>query len=115
MTRALSILCTLFLVAGTRTNAQTQPSEPLVIDTPSNVTQCGVTNITWSGGLPPYTVLFNSLDATMPAGGNLAAGTFNTSILWTVAEPEGQGLFLSVFDFGVSFATNDVSCLPPSE
>ncbi|KAJ7086254.1 hypothetical protein C8R44DRAFT_893710 [Mycena epipterygia] len=65
----------------------------------SNVTQCGVTNVTWSGGIPPYTVLFNSLDANMPAGGELASGTFNTSILWTVAEPAGQGLFLFIADF----------------
>ncbi|KAF7359665.1 hypothetical protein MVEN_00690600 [Mycena venus] len=124
MTRALSVVCTLLLVMSIGTNAQTQPSELLVVDTPSNVTQCGVTNLTWSGGLPPYTVLLNSLDATMPAGANLAAGTFNTSILWTVTQPAGQGLFLIVADFGVSTAnskrfvvqsSNDTSCLPSSE
>ncbi|KAF7375590.1 hypothetical protein MSAN_00447600 [Mycena sanguinolenta] len=126
MTRALFDVRTLLLIAsiGTNARAQTQPSEPLVIDIPSNVTQCGATNVTWSGGVPPYTILFNSLDPNMPASGNLAAGTFNTSLLWTVAEPAGQGLFLSVFDFGVSTATSQrfvvqpsdgTSCLPSSE
>ncbi|KAJ7205570.1 hypothetical protein B0H12DRAFT_1243441 [Mycena haematopus] len=111
MTRALSVLCALLFIAGIGVNAET----PLVIGTPSNVTQCGMTNVTWSGGLPPYTVFFNSLDATMPAGGDLAAGTFNTSILWSVAEPAGQGLFLSVFDFGDSFATSGRFVVQPSD
>ncbi|KAJ7270442.1 hypothetical protein C8J57DRAFT_307521 [Mycena rebaudengoi] len=124
MTRALSVVCTLLIIASIGTNGQTQPSEALVIDTPSNVTQCRVTNVTWSGGIPPYTVGFNSLDVNMPAGGELAGGTFNTSILWTVTEPAGQGLFLFVTDFGVSSAiskrfvvqsSNDTSCLPSLE
>ncbi|KAJ7249102.1 hypothetical protein B0H12DRAFT_1122691 [Mycena haematopus] len=60
----------------------------------------------------------------MPGGENLAAGTYNTSILWTVAEHAGQGLFLSIYDFGLSSATSrrfvvrrsdDASCLPSSE
>ncbi|KAJ6470703.1 hypothetical protein DFH09DRAFT_1220680 [Mycena vulgaris] len=126
MTRALFDVRTLLLIAsiGTNARAQTQPSEPLVIDTPSNVTQCEVTNVTWSGGIPPYTILLNSLDSNMPAGANLAGGTFNTSILWTVAEPAGQGLFLLALDFGGSSAiskrfvvqsSDDTSCLPSSE
>ncbi|KAJ7929210.1 hypothetical protein B0H13DRAFT_2310680 [Mycena leptocephala] len=120
-------LCTLLLIASVGTNAQQQS---LVINTPTNVTQCGVTNVTWSGGLreyfkpflaSPLTVkfdsstlhrgnlfpIFNSLDSTMPAGGNLAAGTPNTSLLWTVAEP-------AVLDFGTSTAVSNRIVVQPS-
>ncbi|KAJ7772373.1 hypothetical protein B0H16DRAFT_168928 [Mycena metata] len=123
MTWALFDLRTLLLIASIGSSARAQ-TQPLVIDTPTNVTQCGVTNVTWSGGLPPYTILLNSLDANMPAGANLAAGTFSTSLLWTVAEPAGQGLFLLALDFGDSSAiskrfvvqpSDDASCLPSSE
>ncbi|KAI0030040.1 hypothetical protein K488DRAFT_88128 [Vararia minispora EC-137] len=92
MFRIPTILVAAFALFGAATAFAR--AAPLVLATPTNVTQCATTFVAWSGGIPPYIL--------------------NTSIAWTVAEPAGQDLFLLLTDSGTSTAESSRIVVGPS-
>ncbi len=113
------IFCVILLVGGVR--AQT----PLVFNTPQNLTLCAPTNLTWSGGVPPYRLdiePFSPDDGTQEA--SLDQRFINITVQWLIWTPNftaGTDVQFNVIDSTESGLAgghhlvrlgSDTSCLP---
>ncbi|KAG7451161.1 uncharacterized protein BT62DRAFT_402673 [Guyanagaster necrorhizus] len=73
-------------------------AQDLVINTPSGLTQCLPTLLSWSGGTGPYFLTITS--GTDPNGNTLAnlGEQSGTSLTWTETFPQGTSLVFNVRD-----------------
>ncbi|KAJ6618939.1 hypothetical protein B0H10DRAFT_2217210 [Mycena sp. CBHHK59/15] len=89
----------LLLAAALGTSAAVAPRAPLEISTPvPGAAQCEPMLITWSGGNPPYVVVYartNPIQPTPLVDFGLVTGT---SLVWIVNATLGQSLILEVTD-----------------
>ncbi|EIW52123.1 uncharacterized protein TRAVEDRAFT_75492 [Trametes versicolor FP-101664 SS1] len=82
---------------------------PIVIDTPANPVQCQTTLVTWTGGSPPFDLVFvhdRTAEHHTVTSGN--------SFLWTVDLPANTDTFVSILDGTSHTGQSDLFLIQPS-
>ncbi|KAM5536307.1 hypothetical protein V8D89_010043 [Ganoderma adspersum] len=94
-------------------------SVPLTLNPPPALVECATANITWTGGMPPYTVEanFNFEGSSLQfATGFLALGMYTTQLLWNTNVLAGFLVSFHVIDtLGVDSVTSDPIRVDPSD